>query len=134
MEGVELVPETVAYAVRRRRPVRQGDMRDLPDPAGSWDLVMSLHALEHCPDLARAIREMGRVLCPGGWLYIVVPRERGPSHDPCHNWCFENGDELRRLVLTEGDFEAAALRESVGELAKGNRELRLLVQRRVGDS
>lgn len=132
-EGVEFVPETVAYSVRRRRPVRQGDMRELPDPDSSWDLVICLHTLEHCPEPARAIREMSRVLRPGGWLYIVVPRELGPSHDPCHNWCFENADELRRLVLTAGDFEEAALRESVGVLAKGNRELRLLVRRRVGD-
>jgi len=128
--GVELVPETADYAARRGRAVRQADMRCLPDPDGSWDLVTCIHSLEHCPEPQRAVAEMARVLRPGGWLFLVVPREATPARDPLHNCAFPNAESLRQVVLAEGTLDAATIREDLGILAKGCRELRLLVRKR----
>lgn len=131
--GVELVPETADYAARRRRAVRQGDMRCLSDPASSWDLVTCIHSLEHCLEPQRAVGEMARVLRPGGWLFLVVPRETKPDRDPVHNCAFPNAESLRQMVLARGDFDPATIREDVGVLAKGCRELRLLIQKKTSD-
>lgn len=128
--GIELVPETADYAARRGRAVRQADMRQLPDQEGRWDLVTSIHSLEHCPEPERAIAEMVRVLRPGGWLFLVVPREETLGHDPLHLCVFPNAQALRDLVVAEGSLDTSTIREDLGILAKGCRELRLLIQKK----
>lgn len=48
----------------------QGDVRALPFPDGSFDLVLAVTVLCFVDDAARAVGEMGRVLAPGGRLLI----------------------------------------------------------------
>ncbi|MSR61113.1 MAG: class I SAM-dependent methyltransferase [Planctomycetes bacterium] len=45
----------------------------LPYRDGAFDLVCLFDALEHIPDDARALREVARVLAPGGRVVISVP-------------------------------------------------------------
>jgi ubiquinone/menaquinone biosynthesis C-methylase UbiE len=42
---------------------------------GSFDTVISVHALEHIPDLDGALSEIARVLKPGGQAVFVYPAE-----------------------------------------------------------
>ncbi len=51
----------------------QGDLVDLPFEDASYDFVICDHVLEHVPDDRAAIREMLRVLRPGGTAIIQVP-------------------------------------------------------------
>ena len=51
----------------------QTDLTDLPVRTRSVDLVLSLETLEHCPDPARFIREIHRVLKPDGSLIMSCP-------------------------------------------------------------
>ena len=44
---------------------------DLED--ASFDVVLCVHVLEHVPDDAAAMRELRRVLRPGGWGVVQVP-------------------------------------------------------------
>jgi SAM-dependent methyltransferase len=51
----------------------QADVTDLPFADRSFDLVLCIHVLEHVPDDRAAIRELFRVLRPGGQALIQVP-------------------------------------------------------------
>ncbi len=52
----------------------QGDALRLPFPDGAFDRVIVSEVLEHIPDDVAAIREVQRVLRPGGTLAVTVPR------------------------------------------------------------
>jgi SAM-dependent methyltransferase len=54
--------------------VARGDARQLPFPDASFDRVIASEILEHVPDDARAMAELARVLRPGGWLAVTIPR------------------------------------------------------------
>ena len=53
--------------------VRQADITDLPFETGSFDLILCNHVLEHVPDDLAAMRELRRVLKPGGLALLQVP-------------------------------------------------------------
>jgi len=64
----------VLEGVRDRVEVLDGDARELPFPAGSFDLVVSsltLHNIRDVDERKLALREAVRVLHPGGRLRIV---------------------------------------------------------------
>ena len=50
----------------------QGDAENLPFPDSSFDFVYSHGVLHHTPDTPRAIREVHRVLSPGGRAEIML--------------------------------------------------------------
>jgi ubiquinone/menaquinone biosynthesis C-methylase UbiE len=50
----------------------QGDAENLPFPDSSFDFVYSHGVLHHTPDTPRAIREVHRVLSPGGRAVIML--------------------------------------------------------------
>ncbi|MCU0772835.1 MAG: class I SAM-dependent methyltransferase [Verrucomicrobia bacterium] len=49
------------------------DITRLAFPNGSFDMVCSADALEHVPQLRKALQEVDRVLKPGGVLVLQVP-------------------------------------------------------------
>ena len=51
----------------------QLDVQKMPFPEASFDVVICNHILEHVPDDALALREIFRVLKPGGWGLILSP-------------------------------------------------------------
>lgn len=72
----DISPEAVA-AIRARLglPAVAGRIEDIGLPAASFDLVHMNHVLEHIPDPAGALREIHRLLRPGGVAYVEVPRQ-----------------------------------------------------------
>ncbi len=50
---------------------------ELPLPDSSIDRILMVHSLEHSEDPRETLKEMWRVLSPGGRLVIVVPNRRG---------------------------------------------------------
>lgn len=51
------------------------DIQDLPFGDNSFDLILCNHVLEHIPDDRRAMRELLRVLRPGGIALLLVPQD-----------------------------------------------------------
>ncbi len=67
VEMGELAPDHPATAV-------QGDALTLPFADGTFDRVIASEVLEHIPDDTAAMRELARVLRPGGAMAVTVPR------------------------------------------------------------
>jgi SAM-dependent methyltransferase len=49
------------------------DITKIQFPADRFDLILCSHVLEHVPDDATALRELHRVLAPGGTAILIVP-------------------------------------------------------------
>lgn len=52
---------------------RVADIQAIDAPDASFDTVVSCETIEHVPDPARAVRELARVLRPGGRLFLTTP-------------------------------------------------------------
>lgn len=63
--------------VPSREGVEKIDVTDIPFAAGTFDAVLCNHVLEHVPDDARALRELFRVLKPGGFAVLQTPYASG---------------------------------------------------------
>jgi len=91
------------------------DVRSLPFPADTFDLIYSMGTIEHFDNYDAAVRELFRVLKPSGSAIIGVPNRLDPFLRPLmvHLWnlfgaypygiekSFTSG-ELRRLLESAG--------------------------------
>jgi ubiquinone/menaquinone biosynthesis C-methylase UbiE len=75
----------------------QGDASGLPFADASFDRVLMSEVLEHVPDDLGVLREIQRVLRPGGILAISVPHARYPFWwDPINaTWTAFGGQPIR---------------------------------------
>jgi len=53
----------------------KADICDLPFEDGAFDVVLCNHVLEHIPDDTKAMKELYRILKPGGWGIFQVPQD-----------------------------------------------------------
>ena len=72
-EGLEYSNEGIKIQNIRKIPVTQGDARNLPWTDSIFDGVICMDVLEHLDDDDLALREILRVLKPGGRFLISVP-------------------------------------------------------------
>jgi ubiquinone/menaquinone biosynthesis C-methylase UbiE len=116
--GTDLTPEMLAEAamLRAQRSItnvsfRPADVHHLPFDDGSFDLVTCRRAAHHFSDIARALREMRRVLRRGGRLVIddrSVPEDN--FVDACMNQLDRHHDEshVREYRVSEWQQMLAA--------------------------
>lgn len=76
LEGVDLDPLNVRICREHGLPVREGGCDALPYPDRTFDACLFVEVLEHLPAPEAALRELRRVLRPGGRLLVVVPNDR----------------------------------------------------------
>ena len=62
----------------------ESDISAIPVPDNSFDIILCTEVLEHTPEPIEAIREMSRVLRPGGRLLITAPLGSGLHQLPYH--------------------------------------------------
>ncbi len=75
--SADKVAEYQAAGVEPER-VEQGDLEALRFADASFEVALLNEVLEHVPDEARALREIRRVLVPGGRLIVFSPNRRYP--------------------------------------------------------
>ncbi|HKC15750.1 MAG TPA: methyltransferase domain-containing protein [Steroidobacteraceae bacterium] len=114
--GLEYDAGVAAFCRGKGYTVEVGSMSAMPFADGAFQIVIMKHVLEHTPDPRAALREVRRVLRPGGGLYIAVPfggYHRSVS-EPAHHKFFQPSDPttghaiyytpatLSRLLAEEG--------------------------------
>jgi len=73
-EGVDVSEDALAFCRERGlEKVRLGAGEELPYEDGTFDLVTALDVVEHMDDDLAGLREMRRVLRPGGRVLLFVP-------------------------------------------------------------
>jgi ubiquinone/menaquinone biosynthesis C-methylase UbiE len=80
--GIDLSGGMLAKAASRGLAVAQASATDLPIATASVDVAYSFKVLAHIPDITGVMREMARVVRPGGWVLAE----------------FYNARSIRRLV------------------------------------
>src|SRR6266571_3855056 len=60
------------------------DITSIPVPDASFDVVLCTEVLEHVPEPIAAIREIARILRPGGTLLLTAPQRSGAHQRPYH--------------------------------------------------
>lgn len=95
-EGVEYNPANIRIAQERAGEkglsliLRPGRAEALPYPDSSFDFINLCEVIEHVGNPHEALREVARVLSPGGKAYISVPNRLGwydpHFHLPFVNW------------------------------------------------
>ncbi|MBI2891935.1 MAG: class I SAM-dependent methyltransferase [Deltaproteobacteria bacterium] len=109
--GFDLMPEQIERA-RARCPeaeLRVGDISAIAEPDGAFDAVFVFGILHHVPEWREALREIHRVLAPGGVL--LVEELHGRTAEWADRWL---GTEHPRAAAFDwptfrGGLEAAGL-------------------------
>jgi SAM-dependent methyltransferase len=84
--GVELSDASVEIARGRDAgEVVAGSVLEMPFPDSSFDFAVSLDVIEHLEDDLGALRELRRVIAPGGALLLTVP---------AYQWLWSGHDEI----------------------------------------
>lgn len=118
--GIDVLPASIAWASTHWSNVpgmsfTVGDAHELPFPDASADAVTCLEMLEHVFDPVRVLREIFRVLKPGGYAVLLVPadtplflciwelwqRWKGKIWNDTHIQSFRRG-RLGRLAAEQG--------------------------------
>ena len=74
LHGVEPSPLAAAHARQASgASIHEGTLESVNLPAGHFDLVILNQALEHVPSPSATLRQVRRVMKPGGSLYLTVP-------------------------------------------------------------
>ena len=115
--GVDHAEESVAAARRTNRhgiatgrvEIRMGSVSNLPFPTGTFDLVTAVETHFWWSDLPAGLREVLRVLKPGGRLAIIAEVYKGGKHDQqmqklveLANMAFLTAAEHRELLVGAG--------------------------------
>src|SRR3984893_2230285 len=105
-EGVDVSPGALDFCRQRGlKSVRQGEAESLPFPDASFDLVTGLDVVEHLDDDVAGLKEMWRVLRPGGRALLFVPAFRflwGVQDDISHHRRRYTRSELKRTAEQAG--------------------------------
>jgi exosortase/archaeosortase family protein len=90
-----------------------GDVRQLPFAAHSFDAIYSMGTIEHFDESEAAVREMARVLKPGGRLVLGVPNRHDPFLRPLLVWL------LSAVGLYAYGFEKSYSRRQLNRILEG---------------
>jgi SAM-dependent methyltransferase len=116
----------------RQKPDLVWDGKIIPLDDCSIDCALLTEVLEHCPEPEKVIKEIFRVLKPGGLLFLTVPFS-WTLHEVPHDEYRYTPFALERLLKNSG-FEQIKLKALGGWDASLAQMLGLWVRRRLGFS
>jgi SAM-dependent methyltransferase len=113
----ELFPGAVGFDVPGNPHADlHGSIEAIPVEASGFDVVLCLQVLEHVADPAAAVRELRRVVAPGGRVLLsthgIYPFH--PNPDDLWRWTHQG---LERLFLTNGEWSSVSVRPGAGTAA-----------------
>jgi SAM-dependent methyltransferase len=134
--GVEVGEAAARIARQRGLDVREAELEAVAFPDDMFDTVILSHTLEHVPDPLLTLREVRRILRPGGALILWLPNvestearvlgQRWIGYDPPRHLTTFGVSTLTAALETAGLRVIAVRHEAVGlEWAWG---LRMLVR------
>jgi ubiquinone/menaquinone biosynthesis C-methylase UbiE len=95
-----------AAAIRAGRvELQRGDVAALPFPDAAFDKAYAIHSIYFWPQPLAALKELRRVLKPGGQLAMtIMPRDKWSEGrtPPSDLFTLYSGEELARLVAEAG--------------------------------
>jgi ubiquinone/menaquinone biosynthesis C-methylase UbiE len=97
IEGIDLSPDMIALAQRRcgdhaNIGLRVGDVATLPYDDAAFDVAVCTQVYEYVPDVERALRELHRVVHPGGRVAVV-----DTDWESCV-WHSSDAQRMRRVI------------------------------------
>jgi 2-polyprenyl-3-methyl-5-hydroxy-6-metoxy-1,4-benzoquinol methylase len=123
VEGMDFDPVAVEYCKSQGLNARSGNFFDMNYPSNYYDAVTMSHVIEHVPDPAKTLKEVYRILKPGGtlvmetpnsdsWIYNDIMQEEWLHlHPPAHIIIF-NSENMKTLVESV-NFEIKKLNTNV---------------------
>lgn len=123
VEGVDISHDCLHHAQRLltrkgvigRGKLSVGDVRTLPYPNDTFDVVIAIEVLEHIPDPEAGLSEAMRVLKPGGYAITALPVQLPLM---MHLYDFDTPDEVLALYKKVGleviDFETKEFQRQAG--------------------
>ncbi|HWH05851.1 MAG TPA: class I SAM-dependent methyltransferase [Gaiellaceae bacterium] len=106
--GVDVVPNPAADLL--------GPVEALPVADASFDLVLCNQVLEHCDDPAQAVRELRRVLAPGGRVLASTHGVQVYHPSPNDFWRWTHAG-LERLFRENAEWDAVRVQPGSGTTA-----------------
>jgi SAM-dependent methyltransferase len=90
-----------------------GTIEAIPAEDASFDLVICTQVLEHCDDPAQGVRELRRVVKPGGRVLLSTHGVQvyHPAPHDLWRWTHEG---LERVFLTNGTWASVSVRPAAG--------------------
>ena len=79
-EGVDFDPVAVQSARERELPVQLGTLEAQRYPNGHFHVVLLSHVIEHVHDPLALLREIRRLMVPGGHLFCATPNGSSWGH------------------------------------------------------
>ncbi|MCE2401477.1 methyltransferase domain-containing protein [Candidatus Poribacteria bacterium] len=122
-DGVDVSKHCLHHAQRllRKKEVLEkselsvGDVRNLPYPDDTFDVVIAIEVLEHIPDPEAGLSEAMRVLKSGGYAITALPVQLPLT---MHLYDFDTPDEVLALYKKVGleviDFETKEFQRQAG--------------------
>ncbi|WP_455230220.1 class I SAM-dependent methyltransferase [Geopseudomonas aromaticivorans] len=97
-EGIDPDQKAVEAARSRGLNVRCASAEDLKSESGSYDMIVLCHVIEHVHDPLLVLRELYRLLTPGGTLWLDTPNLNSKGHRKFGRY-WRDLDPPRHLVI-----------------------------------
>ncbi|TMK57567.1 MAG: class I SAM-dependent methyltransferase [Actinobacteria bacterium] len=110
------VAEYVGVDVGNPAAELEGTVEEIPVPDESFELVLCTQTLEHVDDPGRAVRELRRVVAPGGRVLASTHGVQVYHPDPDDYWRWTHAG-LERLFRENGSWSAVTVTPASGTAA-----------------